>query len=448
MNLLHHDITDIEAPFESHELFFSITDRNGTILSGNDVFVRISGYTSSELIGEPHNIIRHPDMPRIVFKTLWDAILSGRPLVAYVKNRTKTGGYYWVLAAVFPVGDKFISIRVKPSTALFETAKTLYFRLLMAETSGGMEHSADLLNTQLSELGYKNYNDFMSDALLQELRVRNRTIGRPPSPVLPLHLQHPYTLCTRLMEKYDHWFGKIDFFVHTSTSFAEQREAMRLQARNIVFLSLNASVSSYKVENGGETFGVLSHSIRTTAKENDLLFSQIQTVIITLSEKLNQVVFAVSSIRLQLETILYFFREIAASNCDRTIASQNVSELITLALITAQELKTLQEAMNALIEESLERLEELEQQMMYLGYVQIYGLIESARNVDESTRFGVIFSQLKELISQMSEGISAMQKMGREFSSENRSLQIRSEQTLTLAHDLYNVIHTIKNPEG
>ncbi len=92
-----------EAKFEIDELFFSITDQASTILSGNEVFVRISGYKKEELLGQFHNIIRHPDMPRVVFKMLWDHLKRDKPVVAYVKNKTKDGGYYWVLAGG-PIG--------------------------------------------------------------------------------------------------------------------------------------------------------------------------------------------------------------------------------------------------------------------------------------------------------------------------------------------------------
>jgi PAS domain S-box-containing protein len=97
-----HTHLENEAAFGVHEIFFSITEHDSTILSGNEVFVQISGYTKEELTGRYHNLVRHPDMPRILFKTLWEYLQAEKPIVAYVKNRTKEGDYYWVLAAVFP----------------------------------------------------------------------------------------------------------------------------------------------------------------------------------------------------------------------------------------------------------------------------------------------------------------------------------------------------------
>ncbi|MFN3605509.1 MAG: adenylate/guanylate cyclase domain-containing protein [Leptonema sp. (in: bacteria)] len=102
------------------EFIISKTDPKGRITYANDLFCKISGYTREELIGKPHNIVRHPDMPKSVFKDLWDTIKEKKkPWKGLVKNKTKDGGYYWVVATVFPIFDpdkpsevlEYISIR-------------------------------------------------------------------------------------------------------------------------------------------------------------------------------------------------------------------------------------------------------------------------------------------------------------------------------------------------
>ena len=177
MEKLQTAMTLKEAKFDINELFFSITDQDSTIRSGNEVFIRISGYKKDELIGSFHNIIRHPDMPKILFKTFWEYLQAGKPIVAYVKNKTKEGGYYWVLAVVFPLNDRYVSIRIKPNSKLFAAAKELYFKLLMAETKDTVEASATLFPQLLSELGYTSYDHFMSEVLLQELQERQNIIS-------------------------------------------------------------------------------------------------------------------------------------------------------------------------------------------------------------------------------------------------------------------------------
>lgn len=94
--------TNREVFFDTGEIIVSKTDVKGRITYANDIFTNISGFTERELLGQPHSIIRHPDMPRAVFKLLWDTILRGQEIFAYVKNMTKTGDHYWVFAHVTP----------------------------------------------------------------------------------------------------------------------------------------------------------------------------------------------------------------------------------------------------------------------------------------------------------------------------------------------------------
>jgi len=97
--------TNTEIFFEEDDIIVSKTDLKGRITYANQTFCRIAGYSEAELLGQPHSIIRHPDMPRAVFKLLWDTLVEGREIFAYVKNMAKNGIYYWVFAHVTPSYD-------------------------------------------------------------------------------------------------------------------------------------------------------------------------------------------------------------------------------------------------------------------------------------------------------------------------------------------------------
>jgi PAS domain S-box-containing protein len=97
--------TDLEVSFDPSDFLVSKTDMKGRITYVNRVFCEVSGYGEAELLGAPHSVIRHPDMPRAVFKLLWDAIQDGREIFAYVKNMSRSGAYYWVFAHVTPSFD-------------------------------------------------------------------------------------------------------------------------------------------------------------------------------------------------------------------------------------------------------------------------------------------------------------------------------------------------------
>lgn len=97
--------TGIERPFGDDEIIVSKTDLTGHITYVNDVFVRVSDFGRAELIGAPHSVIRHPDMPRAVFQTLWDGLEAGREVFAYIVNLARNGDHYWVFAHVTPTVD-------------------------------------------------------------------------------------------------------------------------------------------------------------------------------------------------------------------------------------------------------------------------------------------------------------------------------------------------------
>ncbi|MDO9208402.1 MAG: PAS domain-containing protein [Sulfuricurvum sp.] len=158
--------TQSEKILNADEFIVSKTDTNGKILYGNKVFIKISGYDESELIGSPHSILRHPDMPKIVFKLLWDRIMNKEEIFAYVKNLCKDGSYYWVYANVTATlesnGDirDFHSVRRKPSAKAMEIIPALYAQLNAAERSGGVQASKVLLDKVLNEKGV-DYDEFI-----------------------------------------------------------------------------------------------------------------------------------------------------------------------------------------------------------------------------------------------------------------------------------------------
>ncbi len=121
-----------EYVLKNDDFLVSQTDEKGIILFANDDFCKIAGYTIDELVGKPHNVVRHKDMPRAAFKDLWDTVKKGKVWNGYVKNSTKSGGYYWVYATVYPMYDKvkkantYMSCRRKPSKQEIADAQKLY----------------------------------------------------------------------------------------------------------------------------------------------------------------------------------------------------------------------------------------------------------------------------------------------------------------------------------
>jgi PAS domain S-box-containing protein len=155
--------TSVERQMREDDFIVSKTDLKGRITYGNRIFIEFSGYTEKELLGTQHNIIRHPDMPRAVFKLLWDTLQAKRECNAYVKNMAKDGGYYWVFANVTPNFDSngnvvgYFSVRRKPKPSGVKTVTDLYRTMLDAERRAGardaMAASTLILTNLLAEKG-------------------------------------------------------------------------------------------------------------------------------------------------------------------------------------------------------------------------------------------------------------------------------------------------------
>lgn len=134
-------VTDVEYAMQDGKPIVSKTDLKGRITYVNPYFVEVSGYAEEELLGAPHNLVRHPDMPPEAFADLWDTLKDGIPWTGMVKNRRKNGDHYWVNANVTPVMENgratgYMSVRNKPSRAQVEAADQLYRRIMAGQADG------------------------------------------------------------------------------------------------------------------------------------------------------------------------------------------------------------------------------------------------------------------------------------------------------------------------
>lgn len=163
--------TGQERFFEADEVIVSKTDLKGRITYANRVFQRVAGYSEAELLGAPHSIVRHPDMPRCVFKLLWDRLAAQREIFAYVVNRARNGDHYWVFAHVTPSHDAegrvigYHSSRRVPERSAIAAVVPLYRSLLdienaHADRKQGMAAALGTVTALLAEKGI-DYDEFV-----------------------------------------------------------------------------------------------------------------------------------------------------------------------------------------------------------------------------------------------------------------------------------------------
>lgn len=162
--------TNVENKMREEDFIVSKTDLTGKITYCNRIFIEFAKYEEHELLNQQHNIIRHPDMPRCIYKLLWDTIKQKKEINAYVKNLAKDGSFYWVHANVTPVIDYsgelkgYYSVRRKPNEKKLEKIKKIYTTLLAEEKAygdnKGLQASEKLMQKLINDEG-KSYEEFL-----------------------------------------------------------------------------------------------------------------------------------------------------------------------------------------------------------------------------------------------------------------------------------------------
>jgi len=165
-------LSGVERFFGDDEIIVSKTDLKGRLTYVNKIFLDLAGYTERECLGQPHNMIRHPEMPRCIFELLWETIQDGREIFAYVVNRAKNGDHYWVLAHVTPSLDDngnivgYHSNRRVPNREYLENTIIPFYESLLEEErklanrKEGMEASKNMIGSLLKEKGVE-YDEFI-----------------------------------------------------------------------------------------------------------------------------------------------------------------------------------------------------------------------------------------------------------------------------------------------
>jgi len=172
-----------EVKLDPDELIVTKTDSTGHITYANRIFMKLAEYPEAALLGQPHNIIRHPDMPRGVYRLMWKTQQEGREFFGVVKNYTASGNYYWVLANVTPDYDSqrklqgYFSVRRPPSRHAIETVTPIYAQMCQLESglnkAAAPDASVQWLLQQLQQRGFSSYESFVL-TLLGEHRSTTR----------------------------------------------------------------------------------------------------------------------------------------------------------------------------------------------------------------------------------------------------------------------------------
>lgn len=424
----------------AHEIFFSITDRKGVIRSGNEVFRRVSGYSMDEMVGRPHNLVRHPDMPRIVFKILWDEIGAGRPVAAYVKNRAADGRFYWVIATAMPTADGYLSIRIKPGSELFVAAQGIYRDLRDVERKiegadglrrkEAMEASGARLLDALRGAGFESYDAFMRAAVLTEVRLREAHLRESKDARRQANSLSRYNAfggalssLTELNGFFSELVLHLDEYIKLNTRLGENAAFVRELADEVRLFALNAIISASKAGGtDGAAIGAVAGLLRTHSESSSALFRALGDSVVAASETLGRMLFPVAAARLEGEMLQMFLAEFSAPGAE----TSDHAEVLALHACLEGEAAGLVALLNEFDRRmrSLHgNVQGLRRELETMRALGLNGRIEAAR-IEDAGQFTTLFATVGTLVAAASARLDELGKSGGSlFAHRNRSTE-------------------------
>ncbi|MGZ3773347.1 MAG: PAS domain-containing protein [Pseudobdellovibrionaceae bacterium] len=408
-------IQNVESPFEISELFISRTDERGIIQSGNEVFVRVSEHPREQLIGSPHNLIRHPHMPKAVFRLLWNTIKQGKIIAAYVKNRSATGKYYWVLATVFPVKGGYFSIRLKPTSGVLKVVEEIYQDVLSVENEKGMDASLTHMVSLVEKAGFENYEAFQAYALKTEMQFRDQALSESPAFVGMMNCskqKHARGFCEMYQsvlvaaQGFAETVKSLEIFDQLKKKCGSETKVIARACERLESLSVNMSISAHKLGKDGSTLAVVANTFQATTKQIIQNYSNFEKFSSEVLAKLEQVLFSIYCSRVQTEMLAFFLKESIDGIANGRLSSDGeIRKLLRELGIVIQAVRDLfDESSKQQIQfyDLLLRLRkdttELHKVIVRLDLIRTGGMLEGSRSTEITTVFKPFLNEMGQLL--------------------------------------------------
>jgi len=426
---------DVEVPFRISDLIFSTTDKKGFIRSTNDVFLTMARYSLKDVLGKPHNMIRHPDMPRCVFFLYWEYIKRGEAIGAYVTNMASDGAYYRVYTLATPLQDGYLAIRFK-TTSKYQKIVTDLYKSLCAfeneELARGVSNtecinaSLEMLKAKLRELGFADYNAFMIATLNEEMRRRDEIMmressanawedtstnqlppGASPTDIMARAVAH----LSRANSVAGALFDRVGSLLTLQDKLNENAQAITGVSRLFEMSSINVSLEASRIGTQARCLSVIANHLGESSQKVCEIAESMREQIDTTSAALGAAVFCLAAMRLQVETMLDFCRKNLAStvSTDESLEAllaehprQRVrATLVDLLDAVAVQQSTLMPTMENLLK-NLRKLDgdftSVKRSMLTLRFAQLGGKIESSRISNDSAIASLVDSIGKDII--------------------------------------------------
>ena len=387
------------------------------------MFSRVSGYRLEELVGQPHNVIRHPEMPRAAFRLVWDYLKHSRRVAALVKNLASDGCHYWVVAMLVPARDGFLSIRFKPTGPRRDAIVPVYAAMLAEEerilADGGepakaMDAATEILLHAVRGWGFPDYDAFMRALLCEELKSRDAVLAAERCSVVPA-LEQPdgeagdlaraslRALQRDALASYrelSRLFTRLDEFVALKETLERQASFVENLTRELRLAAMNASLASSRAGSEAQTLGVVSFCMGQGATEVGGAVSVLTRDIRAVAGKLRSVVFNLAVGRLEIEMALTFLVELIdrrATADEESIMPRAVPVLQQVFLHSVERARVALDELERGTQSMTPAAARLSRHMLELQVAHLAGVMEATRIADQS-EFGAVFGHIRILI--------------------------------------------------
>lgn len=362
--------------FDLSKSFYSRTDKRGVIQAGNALFQQIAGFEWAQLLGAPHKIVRNTDTPRAVFRVMWNLIQAGEIASAYVRNKTSDGRGYWVIALILPIESGYLSVRIKPTSPLFDKIRPIYAALSAAEQGEGLsvEDSETRLLAELKTLGYASYQDFQKAAIVAEFRSRSLALS----------------------PKMKSYFTDVDRINLGLDTIKSAQGELITSVESLRDLPTNMRIVASRQEPSGGPLSAMSDIYNSTST---VLFQEITDFALgksSISRRMGEAF--EKSCFLKVTSLLV--EEIVSESAKENLKEFNIDPAVEIGFLndamahySAQEREALQHAER--LAQDLNRASyDLRRSMLGLDTIRVMGLVESGRLGAEGSRIGATMEQI------------------------------------------------------